>query len=172
MNELKECASMFADGDYSALSVKDGEMINVCGIISEKKEKITKSGQMMAFLNIEDMTGALRVVLFPKTLKECEDYTSEDTVVMIRGRINYRDDGTGEMMAESLSPVKEISSEPMILEIDDAAVLDKINPYVRKSKGDVPLFIEFGGKTIQSVYLVNRSDELVKALDSAGCKVK
>ena len=91
---------------------------------------------------------------------------------MIRGRINYRDDGTGEMMAESLSPVKEISSEPMILEIDDAAVLDKINPYVRKSKGDVPLFIEFGGKTIQSVYLVNRSDELVKALDSAGCKVK
>ncbi|MBR6720315.1 MAG: DNA polymerase III subunit alpha [Clostridia bacterium] len=172
LNLLKECAAMFADGDYTSLSVKDGEMINICGIVSDKKEKVTKSGQIMAFLNIEDMTGNLRVVLFPKTLKECEEHTTEDSVVMIRGRINYRDDGSCEMMAESLSPVKELNSEPLIIEIEDPLVLDRINEAVRKNKGDVPLFISYEGKVIQSVYLVNRTDGLVKYLENAGCSIK
>ncbi len=165
LGTLKEGALLFADGDYSILPVKDGETVKVCGIIAEKKEKITKTGQIMAFLNVEDTTGSLRVVLFPKTLKECEKYTDEDRVVIIRGRINYRDEGTCEMMAESVEEVRELSSKTLIAEVKSLDALDRIHDLVVKNKGDISLFIEHEGKLIQSIYLVSDKEEFIKALE-------
>ncbi len=171
LGTLKEGAVMFADGDYTLLPVKDGETVKVCGIISEKKEKITKSGQIMAFLNIEDTTGSLRVVLYPKTLKECEKFTEEDRVVIIRGRINYRDEGTCEMMAETVEEVRELSGKSMVLSVKSLDSLDKIHDMVARNKGDISLFIEHEGKLIQSIYLVSDKEEFIKSIEKADVKV-
>ena len=49
---------------------KDNERVKVLGLISSIKKKITKSDTTMAFVTLEDTTGGVEVIVFPKTLAE------------------------------------------------------------------------------------------------------
>ena len=57
------------DFEYSL----DGEVVKVAGIIKEKKNIITKKGDLMSIFSIEDTTGEIRCVAFPKDFKKNED---------------------------------------------------------------------------------------------------
>lgn len=166
--QLAASAEAFGEGDMAGVFVRDGEAVTVCGIVTEKKEKITKSEQLMAFLTVEDMTASLRVIVFPKILKGAEPYTVEDSVIKLTGHINYRDDGTAELLADSIEPLRDIKKEPVILTVEDASRLDGIHGAVRTHPGEYPLWIRIGEKTVETVYLIDISDELLTALKTAG----
>ena len=51
-------------------SVQDGQIINVGGIISRIDSKVTKKGDSMAVLLLEDFSSRIEVVVFPKTYNE------------------------------------------------------------------------------------------------------
>ena len=159
---IKESAENFSKGEDTA--VPDGSYVTVCGIISEKKEKMTKSGQMMAFLNLEDMTSGLRIIVFPKVLAESENKIFEDAVVSVSGRINYRDDGTAELMAEKIGTLSPESNDPVIAKVKDLYVLDDINRAVKKHPGGRTFVIEHDGKYTETVYSVEPDGEFLAEL--------
>jgi DNA polymerase-3 subunit alpha len=72
------------------------------GLISEKKIKYTKNDQVMAFLTIEDMTGTVEVIVFPRTYEESADLLDEDARVFIRGRVSLEEDKDGKLIAEKI----------------------------------------------------------------------
>ncbi len=165
---LKDCAERFSEGNTGEIQVGDGKEVLVCGIITEKKEKMTKSGQMMAFLTLEDMTGSVRAIVFPKVLKECENFISEDGVVALRGRVNYKDDGTAEIMAEKIKELSDFSSRQVVAEVSDLSVLDKINPIIKKHGGDCDFWIKTGDRIVKTVYKVDGGDKLKRSLEEFG----
>ncbi|MDP4132783.1 MAG: DNA polymerase III subunit alpha [Bacillota bacterium] len=165
---LSESAAMFSEGEFSQLQVKDGERVTVCGLVSDKKEKITKSGTIMAFINLEDATGNLRVIVFPKVLKTYEKILNVDSPIFARGHINYRDDGTCELTADSFVALKEQNTEPFILEASDLSRLDELNPVVRKHIGGYPLYIKTPHKIIQTTYYVSGSNEFILEAEALG----
>ncbi|MBN1200730.1 MAG: DNA polymerase III subunit alpha [Anaerolineae bacterium] len=75
----------------SAEMVEMGEAINgqpvtVAGLVTDIRHITTRKGDPMAILTIEDITGMLNAVLFPRTWGQYRDLVEEDAVLIVRGK--------------------------------------------------------------------------------------
>jgi DNA polymerase III subunit alpha len=69
----------------------DGKAVTIGGAIADVREIITKNGQKMAFIKIEDQSGELEAILFPNAYQQTLGLWQRDRIVMIRGKVNARD---------------------------------------------------------------------------------
>lgn len=69
----------------------DGKTGTVGGIILESRVIQTKSGSKMAFTKMEDKTGEMEIIVFPKLYEEIGEKLVQDEVVRVKGKINARD---------------------------------------------------------------------------------
>jgi DNA polymerase-3 subunit alpha len=74
-------------------------------IINRKKTQITKSGKIMAFLDIEDLYGTVEAIVFPSVYERCAQAIFEDAVVVLRGKLSFKDEETPKIIAEKITPV-------------------------------------------------------------------
>ena len=88
------------EGEESRLTDRQNAVIG--GLISEKKIKYTKNDQVMAFLTVEDMTGSVEVIVFPRTYEESSDILDEDGKIFIRGRVSLEEEKDGKLIAEKI----------------------------------------------------------------------
>jgi len=74
----------------------DQEMANqkviVAGMISALRRIITKKGDPMAFVTLEDVQGSIEVTVFPRTFKETEELWEMERIVVVRGRVDVREE--------------------------------------------------------------------------------
>jgi DNA polymerase-3 subunit alpha len=83
--------------------ISDGSLVKYIGIIENIKTKITKNNEIMAFLEVEDLSGTLQVLVFPKTYTKCKNIISEDTIIMVDGRLSIRGDDEPTILAQKIS---------------------------------------------------------------------
>ena len=83
-----------------------GEMVRIGGIIQQLKKITTKNGQPMAFAEIEDLTGSIEAVVFPGILDESSQYWRPSNLVLIDGRVSFRDAAL-KVIAERIVPLEE-----------------------------------------------------------------
>ncbi|MBI4359026.1 MAG: DNA polymerase III subunit alpha [Candidatus Nealsonbacteria bacterium] len=69
----------------------DGQKVKVAGIISHLKKIITKNGRPMLFVNLEDLTSKMEVVVFPSILERNPLPFRENKIVFITGRVSCKD---------------------------------------------------------------------------------
>ena len=62
--------------------MQDGEKAVIGGMIIAKKVKYTKNNKVMAFLDVEDMTGSMEVIVFPNTYEKESEKLIEDGKVL------------------------------------------------------------------------------------------
>ena len=81
------------DCPVSALSeLSDGQNVTIGGILSSVTRKVTKQGNAWAMVMLEDLEGAVEVMFFPATYQSAAVHLVEDAVVLVRGRVDKRDD--------------------------------------------------------------------------------
>ncbi|MGN6610607.1 MAG: DNA polymerase III subunit alpha [Angustibacter sp.] len=80
-------ASLLADE-----SRPDGTTVTIAGMISGLQRKMTKAGNPWAIATIEDLDGAIEALFFPQAYQTVSTMLAEDLVVVVRGRLNRRDD--------------------------------------------------------------------------------
>jgi len=68
----------------------DGRAVTVGGAIVDVREIVTKNGQKMAFVKIEDRFGETEVILFPNSYQQTVGLWERDKVVLIRGKVNAK----------------------------------------------------------------------------------
>ena len=68
------------------------QTVTLAGVFTKKQIKATRAGEQMAFLTLEDRTGEIEIVAFPKALAAMGDALGVDRVVLLRGTISVRDD--------------------------------------------------------------------------------
>ncbi len=110
-----------ADMAISALSeegtVADGQVVSLAGILSGLQRRITKQGRSWASATLEDLEGAVEVMFFPNTYELVGQYLAEDAIVVVKGRVDRRDDQP-RLMAMDLS-IPDISKpddiKPVVL---------------------------------------------------------
>jgi DNA polymerase-3 subunit alpha len=86
-------------------NVRDGMQTLMVVIITHKKTQITKAGKIMAFLNVEDLYGAVETIVFPSVYENCASVIAEDSVVVLRGKLNFKDEETPKIIAEKITPI-------------------------------------------------------------------
>ncbi|HUD19636.1 MAG TPA: DNA polymerase III subunit alpha [Patescibacteria group bacterium] len=70
-----------------------GERVSVGGIVVNVKRITTKAGNHeMAFVKLEDLTGIIEIVVFPKVYARTMDYWQMDQIVTVGGKIDEKDD--------------------------------------------------------------------------------
>jgi DNA polymerase-3 subunit alpha len=82
--------------------VPDGQVVTLAGILSGVQRRVTRQGRPWASAMLEDMAGAIEVLFFPNTYELVGRYVAEDAIVVVRGRLDRRDDQP-RLMAMDLS---------------------------------------------------------------------
>src|ERR1700685_2623794 len=70
----------------------DAQIVRVGGILSGVQRKVTKQGNQWAAAVLEDLAGAIEVLFFPQTYQLYATSITEDAVVVVKGRVDRRDD--------------------------------------------------------------------------------
>jgi len=101
--------SQYVDERLTILSDVDpameNEQVQVAGIVNSLRTIATKKGDSMAFVQLEDLSGAIELVVFPRTYEEAKGLLSEDALLMVRGKVDVRDE-RAKLIAEAIEPYK------------------------------------------------------------------
>jgi DNA polymerase-3 subunit alpha len=81
--------------------------IQVAGVVGEIKKVITRSGEPMLFVKIEDLSGSVELLVFPKILKETTNFWQSGKIVLASGKVSDKD-GEIKLICEE---VREINKE-------------------------------------------------------------
>ena len=115
------------------LEVGNGANVRVGGILTSVKKMITKKGQKMFRLLIEDLSGELEVVIFPRESKSIsDDFFSEGDVLIVSGAINRENKEESSVVkmfynsSEKVDTSKAIGSKSIMLGLNHAPSLDLV----------------------------------------------
>ncbi|WMJ90164.1 DNA polymerase III subunit alpha [Anaerocolumna sp. MB42-C2] len=96
------------DEETNETKVNDGEMATVGGIITGKTIKTTRTNSMMAFITLEDMVGAVEIIIFPKDYDKYKMLLVEDNKVLVRGKIAVEEEKNAKLICQSMIPFDSI----------------------------------------------------------------
>ncbi len=82
----------------------DGQSVTLGGIIGAVKNITTKRGEPMAFVRLDDLEGAIEVVVVPQVLAAAREIIAEDSLVLITGRIDQKGEGETKLVAQAVDP--------------------------------------------------------------------
>ncbi|MEV7007667.1 DNA polymerase III subunit alpha [Streptosporangium sp. NPDC051022] len=92
---VEHILSAGADCSVAALqdeSRPDGQVVTVGGILSGVQRKVTKKGDTWVLTMLEDLEGAIEVMVFPSAYQLCATVLAEDAIVFVKGRLDKRED--------------------------------------------------------------------------------
>lgn len=155
------------------LEVHKDQTLSIGGVIKRLRETVTKkSGAKMAFGTLDDATGSMDFVIFPRVYEDYAGKVQQDMVALLRGKIDIRDDSP-QLIVDKVTIPEENQVANMI---DDKAVeifvprktskdvLGEVGKLLKASPGEerVAILIPNGGapKRMLLPYGVKWSDEL------------
>ena len=86
---------------YELEDTHDGQSLTIGGIVSNLRSFMTRKGQMMGTVTLEDPPGAIEVLCFPRIWQHIAPELSNDRVVLATGRIEG-DDASPRMLADNI----------------------------------------------------------------------
>ncbi len=171
-NVTARTSDFIVDEDGNTI-VEDNSSVVVGGMITAKKVKTTKTNQLMAFVNLEDMVGSVEVLIFPKIYEKHRQVLVEDAKVFLRGRVSIGDDPVGKLICEEVMPFEDIPSE-LWLQFQNQSHYHEVNDAVmaalRKSEGKdrIVMYLkeEKAVKRLSANWAVDARGELMEELRS------
>ncbi|MFP3981904.1 MAG: DNA polymerase III subunit alpha, partial [Desulfobacterales bacterium] len=113
LDEYRDVMEKYAN--VHALSIKedrvsDKEIVRIGGIIKNIKSIMTRKGDPMAFVDIEDMHGAVEVTVFPSLYASVQDVLVTDTPVFVQGQVQ-KNENSAKILADSVVRIDEAESK-------------------------------------------------------------
>jgi DNA polymerase-3 subunit alpha len=136
------------------LDMEDGAPTTVGGVITGLQRKWTRKGDLMAVFVLEDLANSVEVMVFPKTMSEHGHKLEDDRVMIVKGRVDKRDD-TPKMIAQSFDVVEVTdnnASEPLRLRVPlrlvSPATIDQLKTVLSDHPGRSPVFLHLGERQV------------------------
>ncbi len=126
--EVKDRLKKYVECDTAHLKeLKDGNIRWVGGIVSKITKKLTKKGDPMAVVNLEDLVGSVEIVVFPTLYAQHVEVLTEDEIVCIRGRLDVREDEVKMIALEINKPdLQDESQRPFIVKLSAERCTDDV----------------------------------------------
>jgi len=118
----------------------DAQQVTVGGILSGVLRKVTRQGMPWAAATLEDLEGALEVLFFPATYAECATLIADDAIVVVKGRLDRREDSPKLIAREVSVPDLSVGpSGPFVVSLPVqrcvAPVVDRLQEVLRSHPG-------------------------------------
>jgi len=85
------------------------EKITVGGVVTQSRKIMTKNKEPMMFLTLEDLTGKIEVIVFPRTLAQNPEIWTSDEPILVQGRLDKKENVT-KIIAQSAQKLSELES--------------------------------------------------------------
>ncbi len=103
LKPLKDALRARVDCSLTALADRrDKDLVTVGGIITETKKIRTRNGDHMMFATLDDLAGAVELLVFGKALNEYEPVLQADEIVLVKGRVDHKEAGSTCLIVQSL----------------------------------------------------------------------
>lgn len=113
----------------------DGKTIHVGGLVSTAKKIQTRKGDPMAFVTIEDKSGQLEVIVFPKLYNECLSMLETGKLIAVAGKVN-RKDGDPKLLADKFQLLEGASKPPAPVAVGSEDIVADATPAPVAVPGD------------------------------------
>ncbi len=107
-NVTSSSLDFMIDDETGNTAVEDGATVVLGGIIEAKTLKTTRSNTVMAFLTLEDMYGAVEVLVFPKDYEKRRADFVEGEKVLIKGRASAEEDKNAKLIFQDMVKLSDI----------------------------------------------------------------
>jgi DNA polymerase-3 subunit alpha len=121
--------------------------VTIGGIIDTMKEILTKKGDKMAFLSLQDLNGSCETVVFPSVYKAAGTLIQKDALVFIKGKVDARDD-VAKLLADEIIPLEEVPrryTRMIAVNLKTAGlgteVLQEVRRILMAHKGNTPVYL-------------------------------
>ncbi|MEG1316656.1 MAG: OB-fold nucleic acid binding domain-containing protein, partial [Oscillospiraceae bacterium] len=91
-------------------SFADDSFVTLAGVVEAYKTRPTRNNSMMAYIQLEDTTGAMELIAFQRVLDTSGGYIKENAPLVVKGRISIRDEKEPQIMVETLRPLTDIDA--------------------------------------------------------------
>lgn len=139
----------------------DGTPVRVAGMLSEVNRRITKQGKLWASAVIEDLTGAIEVLVFPQTFELVGSQLRDDLMVALKGRVSHRDTGSVSIIANDLMVLDASTmteAQPLTISMRDTAVtpeaVERLKDVLAQHRGSTEVRLELRSATTRRSQLL------------------
>jgi len=152
-----------------------------CGLLKSRKDILTKKGDKMSFVQLEDASGTSEIIVFPRLFRDVSQWLDDYDVFVVKGAIDAASEKKCKIKANELVPVelllaqwKMISAAALELpnHIDEQIVQELRKTFV---KGKIPLHFVFheNGKRVKLVTRerVALDNETVESIEKQGIEI-
>lgn len=156
----------FADFTTASLkNARDGQEVRMIGLIDTVKLTTTKkNNERMAIVGLEDLDGAMEVVIFPSNYEAMAGYLKEGTVVVIKGKVSFRD-GLPKMVAQEMAGIEEVYGLIKTIHVNVSRAgktgFEKLKQKLKRFPGKIPVYLELDTKNYKSVQILVGEDLFV-----------
>lgn len=140
----------------------DNKTVTVGGAIGDVREILTKNGQKMAFVKLEDEFAERELVIFPSVYNDTADVWQRDKVVLVKGKVNAQDRaGNPTDDVKILADSAEVLSQDTIKDFQKSGKKAKLPTPGKRAKEALAKAAAAEAKLIQRIYirLLSSKDE-------------
>ena len=135
-------------------SGREGQVRTVGGVVTGLTRRYTKRGELMATFVLEDLRASIEVFVFPKTMAEVGALLADDAIVVLRGRVDTRDEQVKLVCMEVSRPELAVDGQgPLSLKLPPGAltdaVVERLKEVLREHPGDQPVHLHVGETTLR-----------------------
>ncbi len=133
---------------------RDGAVKVVGGVVTALVRRYTKRGELMATFVLEDLRASVEVFVFPKTMAEIDGLLAEDAVVVVKGRVDTRDDQVKLVCMELSRPALVVEGAGELrVQLPPSKVTDpvveRLKAILVEHPGPEPVLLQVGEVTLR-----------------------
>ncbi|HHW06657.1 MAG TPA: DNA polymerase III subunit alpha [Clostridia bacterium] len=127
---------------------QDGAMVQLGGIITDLRKTVTRRGDNMAYFTLEDTSGSIEVLVFPKHYLRLASLLEQDRIIYLAGRLVYNEEER-KVFAEEMELLQPEAKWPpdkgleLTITGDAADLLGQLQGILSKYPGETPLVLKF-----------------------------
>ena len=127
---------------------KERQLVRIGGLVSSAKRIATKKGDTMCFLELEDYTHSIEVVVFPAVFYPHVNILVPDAALVVQGRVNFTDDGV-KVIADTITSIDDYRQDYYITlpeECEGEEALEALYRIFAAHRGEHAVFLNRKGR--------------------------
>ncbi|MDI6709646.1 MAG: DNA polymerase III subunit alpha [Bacillota bacterium] len=117
-----------------------GKQVILGGLLTSVKRISTRKGEPMGFATLEDLTGRIEVVVFPRVYEQARDILVPDAAVLVVGTVQVNGEDV-KVIGDSISPLERGGEVRIILGQDQAGQWEEVHRILASHRGTCPVTV-------------------------------
>ncbi|SDB26231.1 DNA polymerase-3 subunit alpha [Pseudobutyrivibrio sp. YE44] len=143
-NTTASASQFVIDSETGKVEVTDDSEVVIGGMITGITTKYTKQGKAMSFINLEDLTGTIEVIVFPNSYEKARALITEGNKVYVKGRVQAEEEKDAKVICQDIKSFDDCQRRIWV-QIENKAAYDegKLSNIIKEMDGGDTLVLYF-----------------------------